>query len=84
MNEIIIESVLFVALIAAFGALFFFVILYFTPVGVRIRQTWNRRLIDSATELVCPTHGPHTGKDLVRLTNGDTLCPQCYKEMLNG
>ena len=84
MTEIIIEGVLFVALIAAIGTLFYFVVVYFTPVGVRVRQTRNRRQIDRAAELVCPIHGPHATKDLVRLTSGDLLCPECYKETLNG
>ena len=58
MSEIILEGVLFVALVAAVGALFYLVMLYFTPVGVRLRQTRNRRRIDRAADLVCPIHGP--------------------------
>jgi hypothetical protein len=57
MTEIILEGVLFVALIATVGALFYYVLIYFTPVGVRVRQTRNRRRIDRAAELVCPIHG---------------------------
>ncbi|MEO7086714.1 MAG: hypothetical protein ABI442_09715 [Gemmatimonadaceae bacterium] len=84
MTEIIIEGVLFVALIAAIGTLLYFLVMYFTPVGARVRQTRNRRQIDRAAELVCSIHGPHSTNDLVRLTSGDLLCPDCYKEMLNG
>ena len=84
MTEIIIEGVLFAALIAAIGTLFYFVVMYFTPVGARVRQTRNRRQIDRAAELVCSIHGPHAANDLVRLTSGELLCPECYKEMLNG
>lgn len=84
MTEIIIEGVLFVALIAAVGTLFYLLLLYFTPVGVRLRQTRNRRRVDRAAELVCPIHGPRTSNDLVRLASGDTICPDCYKETLNG
>ena len=84
MIEIIIEGVLFVALIAAIGTLFYFVIMYFTPVGVRVRQARNRRQLDRAAELVCSIHGPQSTTDLVRLTSGELLCPECYKETLNG
>ena len=84
MTEIIIEGVLFVALIAAVGALFYFVLMQFTPVGLRVRQAKNRRQLDRAAELVCPIHGPRSTEDLVRLTSGETMCPECYKETLNG
>ena len=84
MTEIIIEGVLFAALIAAIGTLFYFLIVYFTPVGVRVRQTRNRRQLDRAAELVCPIHGPHATNDLVRLASGELFCPECYKEALNG
>ena len=84
MTEIIIEGVLFVALIATVGALFYLVLVKFTPVGLRMRQARNRRQLDRAAELVCPIHGPRTTEDLVRLTSGDLMCPECYKETLNG
>jgi hypothetical protein len=84
MTEIIIEGVLFVALIAAVGTLFYLVLLYFTPAGVRFRQSRNRRRIDRAAELVCPIHGPRANSDLVRLASGDVLCPDCYKETVHG
>jgi hypothetical protein len=84
MTEIIIEGVLFVALIAAVGALFYLVFMYFTPAGVRLRQTQNRRRIDRAAELVCPIHGPRAHSDLVRLASGELLCPDCYKETVHG
>jgi hypothetical protein len=83
MTTIIIEGVLFVALVAAAGTLFYLVLLYLTPVGVRLRQQQNRRRIDRAAELVCPIHGPRESTDLVRLASGETLCPDCYKETLN-
>jgi hypothetical protein len=84
MTEIIIEGVLFAALIAAVGALFYLVLLYFTPAGVRVRQARNRRRIDRAAELVCPIHGPRANSDLVRLTSGEVICPDCYKETVHG
>lgn len=84
MTEIIIEGVLFVALIATVGALIYLVIMNLTPVGERIRQTQNRRRLDNAAALVCPLHGPRSSTELVRLTSGDVLCPECYKETFHG
>jgi hypothetical protein len=83
MTAIIIEGVLFVAFIAAVGTLFYVILMYLTPVGVRLRQTRNRRRLDRAADLVCPIHGPRATTDLVRLTSGELLCPDCYKETLN-
>ncbi len=84
MTTIIIEGVLFAALVVAVGTLFYLVLIAFTPVGVRLRQTKNRRRIDRAAALVCPIHGPRESNDLVRLASGEVLCPDCYKETLNG
>jgi hypothetical protein len=84
MTEIIIEGVLFVALVAAVGTLLYLIVMYFTPVGVRLRQTLNRRRVDRAAELVCPLHGPRSSNDLVRLASGELLCPDCYKETFHG
>jgi hypothetical protein len=84
MTEIIIEGALFVALLATVGTLFYFVIMYLTPVGERYRQTQNRRRLDNAAELVCPIHGPRPSTDLVRLTSGELMCPECYKETIHG
>ena len=65
MGAIIVEGVLFVAMIAAGGALLYWVIVYLTPAGVRIRQTQNRKRIERAAELVCadpwPPHRRPTG-----------------------
>ena len=84
MSVIIIEGVLFVALLATGAALLYFVLVQFTPVGVRLRQTKNRRQIDRAAELNCPIHGPRNEKDLVRLASGELICPDCYKETVHG
>jgi hypothetical protein len=83
MGAIIVEGVLFVALIAAGGALLFWVIMSFTPAGVRIRQTQNRKRIERAAELVCAIHGRHSEDQLVRLASGARVCPECYKEIVN-
>ena len=84
MSVIILEGVLFVALIAAGATLLYVVVMHFTPVGVRLRQTQNRRRIDRAAELDCPLHGSRAEKDLVRLASGDLMCPDCYKENVHG
>lgn len=84
MGAIIIEGVLFVALLATGGALLYWALLMFTPAGVRIRQTQNRKRLERAAELVCPIHGPRSEDHLVRLSNGEKVCPDCYKETLHG
>ena len=83
MGAIIVEGVLFVALIAAGGALLYWLIIYFTPAGVRIRQTQNRKRIEQAAELACAIHGRHTEDQLVRLASGERVCPDCYKEIVH-
>jgi hypothetical protein len=83
MRVIIMEGVLFVALIAAGGALLYWLILYFTPMGVRLRQTSNRKRIERAAETVCSVHGPLAEDQLVRLASGEQVCPDCYKEIVN-
>ena len=84
MGAIITEGVLFVALIATGGALLFWLVVNFTPAGVRIRQTQNRKRIERMAALVCPIHGLRTEDHLVRLANGERVCPDCYKETLHG
>jgi hypothetical protein len=83
MGAIIVEGVLFVALIAAAGTLLFWLVVWFTPAGVRIRQTQNRKRIERAAELVCAVHGRQTEDQLVRLASGERVCPECYKEIVN-
>ena len=80
MGAIIVEGVLFVALVATGGALLFWLLITFTPAGVRLRQTRNRKRIERRAELVCPIHGLRTEDQLVRLANGERMCPDCYKE----
>ncbi|MDB4917307.1 MAG: hypothetical protein JWM95_4951 [Gemmatimonadetes bacterium] len=84
MGAIIIEGVLFVALVATGGTLLFWLFITFTPAGVRLRQTQNRKRIERRAELVCPIHGLRTEDQLVRLANGERACPDCYKETFHG
>lgn len=83
MSAIILEGVLFVALIAAVGALFRMGV-QSTPVGRRLRQEQNRKLIDRAAAATCPIHGLQNEDDLVRLPDGGLMCPLCYKENVHG
>ena len=84
MGAIIMEGVLFVVLIATGGALLFWLLLTLTPAGVRVRQTRNRKRIERAAALVCPIHGMRTENTLVRLANGERVCPDCYEETIHG
>jgi hypothetical protein len=83
MGVIIVEGVLFVALIAAGGALLYWILIAFTPAGTTMRQIRNRRRLDRAAELECPIHGPKTEQQLVRLASGERVCPDCYTETLH-
>ena len=84
MAAIIIESLLFVTAVAVAAALLTYLALEFTPLGVRVRQSRNRRVIDRAAELRCPVHGAQLERDLVRLPSGERICPECYKEAVHG
>jgi hypothetical protein len=83
MSAIILEGVLFVALIAAVGALVFLGV-QSTPVGRRLRQGQNRKELDRAAAATCPIHGPQNEDDLVRLPEGGLMCPRCYQENVHG
>ena len=78
------ESVLFVALIATAAALLYFVVMSFTPIGSWRSQLRNRRRILQAAERDCPIHGMHEEHALVLLPNGERVCPECFKEIVDG
>jgi hypothetical protein len=84
MAVIILESVLFVALVVAVGALFRLVVLYYTPVGLRLRQSSNRKRIERSAQLTCPVHGLQEEETLVRLPNGEQICSACFEEAVHG
>ena len=84
MLPIILEAALFLALVVTAGALVFAGLRRFTPLGTRLRQIENRRRILQLEALTCPTHGVHEERELVRLPDGETMCPQCYQEAMNG
>jgi hypothetical protein len=84
MEQIIMEGVLFVALLAAMVALFTWVLHNFTPLGTRRRQLQNRKQIERAAARECPVHGVHEEHELVLLPSGERICPECYREAVNG
>lgn len=83
MRVIIVDGVLFVALLAAGGALLYWLLMMFSPAGTRIRQIANRKRLDRAAGMDCPIHGLTTEDQLVRLASGERVCPDCYKETLD-
>jgi hypothetical protein len=83
MNAILLESVLFFALVAVVGALIVYSVRQ-TRLGHRFRQTANRRHIDEQADLTCPIHGLQTASKMVRLPTGEVLCPHCYQEAVHG
>ena len=84
MNAIIIEGVLFVALLAVAVTLVVVVVRYYTTAGRALEQTRNRKQIDRAVNLTCEIHGPHDERQMVRLESGDVMCPECYREAIDG
>lgn len=84
MNAIIIEGVLFVALLCIAVILVVFIVRHYTAAGRAMEQTRNRKAIDRAVSLTCAIHGAHEERDLVRLPSGDVMCPQCYREAIGG
>jgi hypothetical protein len=80
MFAILMEGILFVAAIAAVGALLSYFVLDHTTLGTRIKQAGNRRRIESVAELRCPIHGDHTPQQMVRLPSGVVVCPECFQE----
>jgi hypothetical protein len=83
MGGIILEGVLFVALLATVATLLFYALVRWTPLGLRLRQDANRRKIEQTLELDCPIHGPQREEEMVRLPSGSRICPTCYKEALH-
>lgn len=74
------EGLLFVALVAACGALLFYLLSTFTPFGRRMREVKNRKTIENEASLYCPIHGDLTADAMVRLPSGERVCPHCFKE----
>ena len=84
MVVILIEGVLFVTAIVAVVALCAWGLRAFTPLGTRLKQTENRKLIDQVAALTCPIHGWQAPDSLVRLPSGEPLCSKCYQETMYG
>ena len=84
MNAIIIEGVLFVALLGVAVTLVVFIVRHYTAAGRMIEQTRNRTEIERAVNLTCPIHGLHEERQMVRLESGEVMCPQCYRDVVDG
>ena len=84
MNAIIIEGVLFVALVCVAVTLVVFTVRHYTAAGRVIEQTKNRKQIERAVNLTCEIHGAHEEREMVRLESGEIMCPQCYREAIDG
>ena len=80
MVAILLEGVLFIALVAVTVALAAYGVYEFTPVGQWARQRANRRRVERLAVLSCPIHGYHAERDMVRLPSGSLTCPECYAE----
>ncbi|HUQ81723.1 MAG TPA: hypothetical protein VM076_11315 [Gemmatimonadaceae bacterium] len=83
MNAIIIEGVLFVALLCVAATLVVFIVRHYTAAGRVIEQTKNRKQIERAVNLTCEIHGAHEEREMVRLESGEIMCPQCYREAID-
>ncbi len=84
MVPIIIEGVLFVALLATAGAFLLWGVWHVTPFGWVTRRLQNRRRLLRAADLTCPIHGAQEASAMVRLSDGTRVCPVCFQETLNG
>ena len=84
MNAIIIEGVLFVALLCVALTLVVFIVRHYTAAGRVIEQTKNRKQIERVVSLTCQIHGAHEEREMVRLPSGEVMCPQCYREAIDG
>ena len=84
MNAIIIEGVLFVALLCIAVTLVVFVVRHYTAAGRVIEQTRNRKEIERAVNLTCEIHGTHEERAMVRLPSGEVMCPECYRDVVDG
>jgi hypothetical protein len=84
MSAIIVEGVLFVALLAVAATLAVFVVRYYTAAGRALEQSKNRKQIERAVNLTCELHGAHDERAMVRLESGEVMCPECYREAIDG
>ena len=84
MNAIIIEGVMFVALLVVAVALVVFVVRHYTAPGRVLEQSRNRKQIERVVSLTCALHGAHEEREMVRLESGEVMCPECYREAVDG
>ena len=84
MSAIIIEGVLFIALLGVAGVLVVTIIRQYTPAGRAMAQRRNRKALERAASLTCARHGMHDEREMVRLESGEIVCPECFREAMAG
>jgi hypothetical protein len=84
MLPIILEGVMFVALLAAAGALLLWGVRRITPIGWVTRRLQHRRQLLRAADLTCPIHGVQASDAMIRLSDGSRVCPVCFQETSDG
>ena len=84
MTVIILEGVLFLTLVVLVVMLVTFLVRHYTAAGVRFDQHRNRKEIDRTVDLTCAVHGAHEAHDMVRLKSGEVMCPECYRDAIDG
>lgn len=84
MTVIIVEGVLFLALVVLVVTLVVVLVRHYTGAGLRSEQLRNRKEIDRAISLTCAVHGTHDARDMVRLESGEVMCPECYRDAIDG
>ena len=80
MIGIILEGVLFVALLATVAALLFYALLRWTPLGLRLGRTRTGARSRRRSSSSARSTGLQREEEMVRLPSGSRICPTCYKE----
>ena len=84
MNAIIIEGVMFVALLVVAVTLVVFAVRHYTAPGRVLEQSRNPKHIHRVVTLRCARLGAHEEREMVRLESGEVMCPECYREAIDG
>jgi hypothetical protein len=83
MFGILLEELAFLIAALAVAGLVGYAVYRYTPLGLRLKQIRNRRLVEARQELTCPIHGLQREETLVRLKSGEALCSHCFKEAVD-
>ena len=83
MTAILLEGFVFVVTVVLLFTVGLYALLRFTPLGTRLRQISNRRVIERQELFRCPIHGIQPESSLVRLKSGGVICSHCFKEAVD-